>query len=71
MAEVVGIDEATAYVVGADRLGGAIPAYLVQEEDGVSRFELEEGGGFLLLEEAISDGAGVVGEDRSVAEVVG
>lgn len=26
--------------------------YLVQEEDGLSRFTLEEGGGFLLLEES-------------------
>ena len=32
--------------------------YLVQEEDGVSRFELEDGTGFILLEE--QGGGGVV-----------
>lgn len=30
--------------------------YIVQEEDGVSRFELEEGGGFLVLEDCVPGG---------------
>lgn len=71
MADVVGEDQATAMVVGADRLGGVAASYLVQEEDGVSRFILEEGDGFILLEESAGLGAGVVGEDHAVAEVVG
>lgn len=71
MAEVVGTDVATAHVVGADRLGSVGSSYLVQEEDGVSRFTLEEGDGSILLEESGGLGAGVVGTDRPVAEVVG
>jgi hypothetical protein len=69
--EVVGTDVATASVVGADRLGSGGTSYLVQEEDGVSRFTLEEGDGSILLEESGGYGAGVVGTDRPVAEVVG
>lgn len=71
MAEVVGIDAATASVVGADRLGHVGSSYLVQEEDGVSRFTLEEGDGSILLGESGGLGAGVVGDPRAVAEVVG
>lgn len=71
MGDVVGEDTATAYVVGADRLGTVGRSYLVQEEDGVSRFTLEEEDGFVLLEESGGFGAGVVGMDRAVAEVVG
>jgi hypothetical protein len=71
MADVVGEDQATAMVVGTDRLGGVAASYLVQEEDGVSRFILEEGDGFILLEANAGLGAGVVGEDHAVAEVVG
>jgi hypothetical protein len=32
-----------------------MPDYLVQEEDGVSRIRLEEGDGFLLLEESFDE----------------
>lgn len=32
--------------------------YLVQEEDGTSKFELEEGGGFIILEESTGGGGG-------------
>jgi len=71
MADVVGGDQATAMVVGTDRLGGVVASYLVQEEDGVSRFILEESDGFILLEESAGLGAGVVGEDHAGAEVVG
>ena len=45
-------------------------SYLVQEEDGTSRFTLEEGGGFLLLEESGS-AATVTGDDRPLASVEG
>lgn len=68
---VFGEPVATGYAVGADRLGSAGASYLVQEEDGVSRFTLEENDGFILLEEAAGFGAGVVGEDHAVAGVVG
>lgn len=43
--------------------------YLVQEEDGVSRFILEEGDGFLLLDEW--QAGIVVGGDEPVASVTG
>lgn len=33
--------------------------YLVQEEDGTSKFTLEEGGGFILLEESTEGGAAI------------
>lgn len=45
-------------------------SYLVQEEDGVSRFTLEEGDGFILLEE-FGVVAIVVGRDEPVASVTG
>lgn len=32
--------------------------YLVQEEDGTSKFTLEEGGGALILEESTAGGGG-------------
>ena len=35
--------------------------YLVQEEDGVSQFTLEEGGGSLILEESAGGGGGGTG----------
>ena len=35
--------------------------YVVQEEDGTSKFTLEEGGGSLLLEESTGGGGGGTG----------
>ena len=46
------------------------PSYLVQEEDGTSRFALEEGGGFILLAVAVGVGS-VVGNDYAAASVSG
>lgn len=45
-------------------------SYLVQEEDGVSRFTLEDDGGFLLLEEWVGV-ATVEGDDRPAVTVEG
>jgi hypothetical protein len=36
--------------------------YLVQEEDGTSKITLEDGSGFILLEESSGGGAGTGGE---------
>lgn len=64
---VVGEDTATAYVVGDDRLASmGESGYLVQEEDGVSRFTLEDDSGFILLEGGGGTGAFVVGMDHAV-----
>lgn len=68
MAEVVGRDEALAAVVGgAD--ASDLRSYLVQEEDGVSRFTLEEGGGSILLAESAGQSGRVVGVDAPTAVV--
>lgn len=71
MASVVGMDRATSSVVGADTLSVLHKSYLVQEEDGVSRFTLEDDSGFILLEESSGSGAGVVGNPRPSAWVIG
>jgi hypothetical protein len=46
-------------------------SYLVQEEDGTSRFTLENGSGFILLEESFGERAHVVGMDYASSAVVG
>lgn len=38
-----------------------MPSYLVQEEDGTSKFTLEEGGGSLLTEESTPSVGGTTG----------
>jgi hypothetical protein len=46
-------------------------SYLTQEEDGTSRFTLEDGSGFILLEESHGERAHVVGMDFASSAVVG